>query len=132
MDDVFVTQLMTTDPQTVAPDTPVDDAADLMLDDTIGSVIVVENGRLRGILTRTDFVRLVADHEEGAQTQVSAYMTDDVITTTPQAPITDAADVMIAHGFHHLPVVDDDDHLVGVVTTTDLTSYLADLETPLA
>lgn len=132
MDDVFVAQLMTREPQTVAPDTPVDDAADLMLDDTIGSVIVVENDRLRGILTRTDFVRLVADHEEGAQTQVSTYMTDDVITTAPQAPITDAADVMIAHGFHHLPVVDDDDRLVGVVTTTDLTGYLADLETPLA
>ncbi len=132
MDDVFVTQLMTTELRTVAPDTPVDDAADLMLDDTIGSVIVVENDRLRGILTRTDFVRLVADHEEGTQTRVSAYMTDDVITTTPQAPIADAADVMIAHGFHHLPVVDDDDRLVGVVTTTDLTSYLADLETPLA
>jgi len=132
MDDVFVAQLMTTDPRTVSPDTSLDAAADLMLDDAIGSVLVVDDDdRLQGLLTRTDFVRLVADHESGTD-PVETYMTTDVVTTAPQTPVAEAANTMIAHGFHHLPVVDDENRVIGVVTTTDLTGYLAEVEPPLA
>lgn len=132
MDDVFVAQLMTADPRTVSPTTSLDEAAELMINDAIGSVMVVDDdGRLQGVLTRTDFVRLVADHESGTD-PVETYMTTDVVTTAPQTPIGKAANTMIVHGFHHLPVVDDDKTVIGVITTTDLAGYLAELETPLA
>lgn len=132
MDDVFVAQLMTAAPRTVGPGTSLDEAAELMLDDAIGSVMVVgDDDRLEGVLTRTDFVRLVADHESGTD-PVGTYMTTDVVTTAPQTPIAEAANTMIVHGFHHLPVVDEESTVIGVITTTDLTGYLAEVEPPLA
>ena len=130
MDDIFVGQLMSSDLNTVTADTLVEDAARVMLERDVGSVLVVDGDRLEGILTRTDFVRIVAERKPKDETPVSAYMTTDVVTTTVQTPIRDAADVIIEHGFHHLPVVDDQEGVVGIVTTTDLAAYLSSVQTP--
>ncbi|QCJ46911.1 MULTISPECIES: CBS domain-containing protein [Haloprofundus] len=130
MDDIFVAQLMSTSLHTVAPDTLVEEAAKTMMDNDIGSVLVVdEENRLEGILTSTDFVQIVAERRPKDETPVSAYMSPDPITTSAQTPIRDVADSMIEHGFHHLPVVDGDD-LIGIVTTTDLAAYLSQVRTP--
>lgn len=131
MDDMFVARVMCSDLTTVAPDSLVEDTARLMLDRGIGSVVVVDgDGRLEGILTTTDFVRIVAEREPKDRTPVSAYMTTDVVTVGAQVPIEDAADVMIENGVHHLPVVDDAAGVIGIVTTTDLTAYLSHVQTP--
>ncbi len=131
MDDIFVARLMTSDPYTVDPDTLVEDAAEAMLDRGIGSVLVVdEDNRLEGILTNTDFVRIVAERKPKDQTAVSAYMTTDVVTAGAQDSVTDAADAMIEHGFHHVPVVDDEEGVIGIVSTTDLTAYLSEARSP--
>jgi len=58
---VAVKEAMSADVQTTAPDTPVAEAARLMIERKIGCLPVIENGRLVGIVTETDFVRLVAD-----------------------------------------------------------------------
>ena len=133
MDDIFVARIMSTDLRTVSPDTLVEDAAELMLDSGVGSVLVVDewNG-LCGILTSTDFVRIVANQQPKDRTPVSKYMTGDPVTTTAQASIAEAADAMIDKGFHHLPVVDDEEGLIGMVTTTDLAAYVAGLEREVA
>ena len=131
MDDIFVAQLMTTDLRTVAPDTLVEDAAALMMDADIGSVIVVDDdGGLAGILTTTDFVDIVANQKPKDQTPVSAYMTSEVVTAAGGDSIRDAADRMITYGIHHLPVVDDEEGVIGIVTTTDLAAYLSHVQTP--
>lgn len=122
---------MSTDLQTVTPETLVEDAGQVMRDNGVGSVIVVdEENRLEGILTTTDFVGIVAESHPKAETSVSRYMTTDVVTTDAQAGIRDAADLMVEHGFHHLPVVDDEEGVIGIVTTTDLTSYLSRVQSP--
>ena len=130
MDDLFVGRLMSTDLHTVAPETLVADAAELMLDNDVGSVLVVEDDELRGILTRTDFVDIVAKSRPKAATPVSDYMTTDVVTTSAQDPIRDVADAMTEHGFHHMPVVSDEDGLIGMITSTDLAAYLSHVQTP--
>lgn len=131
IDDIFVAQLMTSDLATVTPDTLVEEAADIMLDQTIGSVVVVdENGELEGILTRTDFVAIVAGQKPKDQTPVSKYMTTDVITGEAGESIREAADRMVTYGIHHLPVVDEEEGVIGIVTTTDLTGYLSTVQTP--
>ncbi|MFB6105547.1 MAG: CBS domain-containing protein [Halobacteriaceae archaeon] len=131
MDDIFVARVMSTDLYTVSRDTLVEDAAGLLLDNDIGSLLVVDaDGRLEGILTTTDFVDVVAKSQPKAETTVERYMSTDVVTTTAQASIRDAADVMLANGFHHLPVVDDEEGLIGMVTTTDLAKYLSNVERP--
>ncbi|WP_224333254.1 CBS domain-containing protein [Haloprofundus halobius] len=130
MDDIFVAQLMSSSLHTVTPDTLVETAAKTMMENGIGSVLVVDDeNRLEGILTSTDFVQIVAERKPKDETPVSAYMSTDPITTTAQTPIRDVADSMIEHGFHHLPVVDDGD-LIGIVTTTDLAAYLSQVRTP--
>lgn len=131
MDDIFVGRVMSTDLRTVGPDTLVEDAAQLMLEEKVGSVLVVdEANQLEGILTTTDFVRIVAKSQPKARTTVTRYMTIDVQTTTAGTPISDVADKMLEGGFHHMPVVDEDEGVIGMVTTTDLAAYLSHVEPP--
>lgn len=131
MDDIFVGQLMSSSLHTVTPDTLVEDAAQLLLDEGIGSVVVVDGDeRVEGILTTTDFVRIVAERKPKDQTPVSEYMTADVVTTTAETSIRDVADDMIEHGFHHTPVVDEDGKGIGIVTTTDIAAYMSHVQTP--
>lgn len=131
MDDVFVARLMSPDPYTVTPDTLVEEAATEMLDRGIGSVLVVDgDGGLAGILTSTDFVRIVAERRPKDETPVSAYMSTDLVTATAQDPIEDVADAMLEHGIHHMPVVSEEDGVIGIVTTTDLAAYVSHVERP--
>jgi len=130
IDDLFVASLMTNDVKTVTPETLVEMAADLMLDHEIGSVVVVDDdGTLRGILTRTDFVAIVSGQKPKDQTPVSEYMTTDVQTASAGDSIREVADRMVEAGIHHMPVVDDDE-AIGMITTSDLTAYLSTVQTP--
>lgn len=131
MDDIFAGQLMSTDLYTVSPGTLVEEVAGTMLDEEIGSVLVVdEDNQLLGIVTTTDYVGIVAESHPKAETTVERYMTTDVVTATPQDSIRDIADAMIEHGFHHVPVVSDPEGVIGMVTTSDLTGYISHVQTP--
>jgi CBS domain-containing protein len=131
MDDIFVGRVMSTDLRTVGPDTLVEDAARLMLEEGIGSVLVVDDSNgVDGILTTTDFVSIVANSQPKAQTTVTRYMSTDVVTTTAGTPIRAVADTMIDAGIHHVPVVDDEEGVIGIVTTTDLAAYLSHVDPP--
>ncbi len=127
--DIFVARLMSTDVCTVTPDTLVEDAAQIMLENGIGSVVVVdETNQLAGILTTTDFVKIVAEQKPKDQTPVSKYMSTNCVTASAQDSIDDVARSMIEHGFHHMPVTDGTE-VIGIITTTDLTAYLSDSST---
>ena len=131
MEDVFVGQLMSSDVVTVTPGTGVEQAAELLRDNTIGSVIVADgNEKLRGILTSTDFVHIVAENDPKDESSVMDYMTTDVVTVDVQDSVQEAADRLITYSIHHLPVVDGEDHVIGMLSTTDLTSYLSGVEEP--
>lgn len=103
----------------------------MLLDHDIGSVVIVdEDGDLRGILTATDFVRVIAGATEGEPTTpVTAVMSTDVITTTADAPITAAADLMIEENHYHVPVVDDG-NVIGMIAAADLTAYVSTVRPP--
>ncbi len=124
IDDVFVAQLMSTNLHTVAPDTLVADAAAVLLDHDISSALVVEDDRLVGILTTTDFVDIVAKSQPKSQTTVERYMTPDPVTADAQDPVPAVAATMIERGFHHVPVVDGDTP-IGMITTSDLAAYVS-------
>ena len=131
MDDVFVARIMSTTVQTVPPDTLVEDAARTMLDHDIGSVLVVDDeNRIEGILTTTDFVRIVSKSHPKAETTVSRYMTTDVLTAGAQDTVADVADLMVENGIHHVPVVDEAEGVIGIVTTTDLATYVSAARMP--
>ena len=59
---LVIKDIMATDPVTTTPDTPLADAARVMLERKIGCLPVVEDGRLVGILTESDFLRFAVEH----------------------------------------------------------------------
>ncbi len=131
MDDIFVGQLMTTALHTASPETLVEEAAQTMLESGVGSVIVVDSeNHLKGILTTTDFVRIVAERQPKDETPVSEYMSTEIMTATAQDSIRDVSDRMVTHGVHHMPVVDETEGVIGIISTTDLTAYLSRVQTP--
>jgi len=122
---VPVEQLMTTDLVTVTPDEGVKTAASTNLEKEAGSLVALDDdGQLSGILTCTDLTELVSDGAVPADATVGDYMTEDVTTTEPDESIQDAAVKMITKQIQHLPVIDGDDEVVGMLSTTDLTAHL--------
>ena len=100
------------------------DAAKRMVETGVSSVLVVDDGRLVGLITATDFVSLVRRNDPEDETSVETFMTTDVVTVSPDDSVEELADPT-SRGYTHLPVVDADDRLVGMLSTTDLTAYLS-------
>jgi len=131
MTDVFVGRLMSSPVVSVTADTPAQEAATQLLDRDISSLVVTDaENDLVGILTTTDFVRMIADETVAAETTVADYMTTSVVTVTANDSVDAVAETMVQRGFHHLPVVDDESGVIGMVTTTDVTAYVSHIESP--
>ena len=133
MEDVFVGSLMSSPVHTIGGDATLRTAAALLLDHDVGSVVVVDDaGRLEGILTATDFVRVVADgaYDYDPATNVEQAMSTEVVTAAPTDPVESAADRMIDAGHYHLPVVDGENVVIGVITSHDLTAYVSTVRSP--
>lgn len=101
-------------------------AAEKMNEERIGSLIVWEGSKdnFSGILTERDILEAVAaERVEGTQVKEVMQRRDDVIAVDPGASLETAADKMVANSIKHLPVVGDEDQILGIVTATDLISY---------
>lgn len=121
-----VTRLMTTGVLTVRGDETVAAAAQTLLDEGVGSLVVVdEEGTPVGMFTTTDLAEIVAGDVSGSDATVSEYMTGDVVTIDAHGGIRDAAAKMIRNGIHHLPVTDDEGAIVGILSTKDVTAYFS-------
>ncbi|WP_373048470.1 CBS domain-containing protein [Vulgatibacter sp.] len=116
----LVRDVMTRNPKTVHPDSPIHEAARLMRDEDTGFIPVVEDGRVIGMVTDRDIaLRIVADRKD-QNTQVRHVMSSDVHVCTPDDRLTDAVRVMGEENVRRLPVVDRDDHLKGVISMSDV------------
>jgi len=125
MDDIFAGRLMSSPVESVSPEAPIEGAARTMLNHDIGSLVVVEDTELVGILTTTDYVHVAADSTDTDTATVADYMSTGIVTATANDSISEVAETMVENGFHHLPVVDDEAGVIGMLTTTDLTAYLS-------
>lgn len=101
------------------PDLTVSEAALVMIDQGIGSMGVVDRGRLVGIFTERDALRVVAEGADSSTATVAAWMTPDPDSMTPDVKVEDAAEWLLATGYRHLPVVEDGS-LIGVVSIKDV------------
>ena len=145
--DTLARDIMTAPVVTVTPDTSVKDLAALFRDKRIGGVPVVQDGKLVGIVTEGDLMALDADvqypHyfelfdsiiylgsqkkfkeqlEKAAAAIVDQLMTrrDKVKTIGPDEPARAAATLMSRHHFDRVPVVDENDAVLGLVTRHDI------------
>lgn len=107
----------------VKPDTTVREAAKVMTKFRIGSLVVMEDDKLVGIITELDIIwKVVANDSDPNTTLVRDVMTKKVITIKPNKSLEDAADLMVHNKIKKLPVVEDH-KLVGILTATDLISF---------
>ena len=101
-------------------------AAQLMTEHRIGSLVVLDQGRVAGMFTERDILRLVAERRDPNQTPVGAAMTVEVVCCSPATPLEEAKSAMKNRRVRHLPVVGDDERLLGVISIGDLNAYETD------
>jgi len=95
-------------------------AAKMMYEKRIGSVVVRdESGRCIGILTERDFLRFFALGIPGSAT-VGEHMTKNPITIRESATINEAKNIMTTQRIRHLPIVDKDGIVVGIISVRDI------------
>ena len=117
---MLVKEVMNTNVKTIEPDSTVQKAAKEMNKYGIGSLGVVKNENMRGIITERDMLkRIVATARDSAKTKVKQIMIKRVIMIDPEAHLSDAVDVMNQHGIKKLPVLHEKS-LVGIITATDI------------
>jgi CBS domain-containing protein len=136
-----VQDLMTRSVLTVRPDTPLKDAAALLSEHRISGLPVVDGERrVLGVLSEGDILfkesnglegkqgfldRLLAVPQPGLELKIAARTTGEAmsapaLTIGPRRPVTEAATTMIDEGVNRLPVIDDEERLIGIITRADL------------
>jgi signal-transduction protein with cAMP-binding, CBS, and nucleotidyltransferase domain len=118
---VQVRNLMKVPVVAIEPGRSVREAAQLMQDNVIGSVVVQDGGRTVGIMTERDVLRAVAEGRDVEQTRVNDLMTKNLVTAGPNWDVVVAASVMTAHRIRHL-VVQQEDRVLGVLSLRDVLS----------
>ena len=116
---ITVRDVMTTRVVLTSPDDPVADAAAAMVRQKVGSALIMQGRFLAGILTERDVLRAAASGNDLTHSPVSAWMTKDPEQASPDATVEDALQLMLLHGFRHLPVFEDRE-VRGVVSLRDL------------
>ena len=106
----------------VAPEDTLGEAAERMAEQGVGSSVVLDSGRLIGILTERDLLKAVAGRVHTSEARVREWMTADPITATADTSVEDAARTMFDHGFRHLPIVEGD-RAVGIVSIRDVAEW---------
>lgn len=143
-----VDEIMTKRVETLTPNDTIKDAVNLMIDSKVNTVPVVDHeNKCIGILSRTDLTEMFMEEdnhlsdvldterlsmdwvhhslETSNKKLVKELMNYDVATVRNNQKLTDACHLMSLHQIHHLPVVDDLDAVVGIVSTFDIVSALA-------
>ncbi|MCC6030731.1 MAG: CBS domain-containing protein [Desulfurococcales archaeon] len=121
---ILASDIMTPNPVTVDPDTPVSEIARLMSDLKIGSVIVVDGrGDMVGIVTSFDIIsKVVAEGKDPKITTAGDIMSKPVIFVEDSKPVSDVVQLMIKYGIRHVPVVNKEKKLVGIIAEFDIIS----------
>lgn len=113
-DDLCAGDVMSRHFLSAAPEDTLGELAERLAEADAGSALVVEYGRLTGILTSRDVVRAVAGRVHPSEARVRDWMSAAPVTAAPELPADEAARLMLSGGFHHLPVMEHD-RPVGVV-----------------
>jgi len=117
-----VGDIMTSDVKTAGTEASFAEAARILKDNRISSVIITDGKRIAGIVTERDLVNVVADGLDPAKVTLEERMTRELATVEPRTDIADAAQLMAERRIRHLPVLDKGS-LSGVISIRDLTNW---------
>jgi CBS domain-containing protein len=111
---------------TVGKRVTVQQAAILMNEHRIGALVVLDQNQVAGMFTERDVLRrVVGEYRDPAQTYVEDVMTADVVCGTPETTIDEARGAMKNRRIRHLPVVDCEGQLRGLISIGDLNAFQA-------
>jgi CBS domain-containing protein len=117
-------EVMTKNPVCCLPDDMVVKVAQLMKRENIGPIPVIENEETRklvGIVTDRDLaLKIVAEGRDAKSTKVEAVMTHKVVTCRADDDLQRAIDAMSEHQLRRIPIVDDDNKIVGIISQADV------------
>lgn len=128
--DTPIYQVMTRSVVTVTLATPLHEVRRLMTEGAVHHTPVVENGRVVGILSSLDLLRVASTasavplQSQGTALTVGTLMSRDVAVVQVDAPVRAAVALFVARRVHALPVVEGDERFVGLVTTQNLVTWL--------
>ena len=110
----------------IGSDASVYDAVKEMVQHNVGSLLVLDDDGVKGIITERDYLREIVLHGRTSRTtQVREIMTTEVVAVHSARPIEECMAIMSERRIRHLPVVDDG-ALVGLVSIGDLVKQIAD------
>ncbi len=118
-----VKTIMTTDLITVKPTTKLSSVRKIFMSHKIHHLPVMDNGKLVGLVTTYDMWKNEIAPSNYATQEVSSVMTTSLAKIGPRDKIGTAAELFLDNRFHALPVVNEHDHLVGIVTSFDILLY---------
>jgi CBS domain-containing protein len=109
----------------MTPDSTLQACLDIMQKHRVGSLLVVDaSDRLVGIFTERDFLlKVLGKVPDFSSVQVKDFMTKDPVREKPDASLAFALSVMSHGGFRHVPIVDQDDTPIGMVSVKDVVDY---------
>jgi MHS family proline/betaine transporter-like MFS transporter len=116
-------ELVRRKPITISGEATIHDVVKIMAEQNIGFLVVVENGRMVGVLSERDVVRSLAERGN-LSVKVSDICKRDIITLQADATLEEAAEKMGKHGIRHIVVVNKSGELIGVVSVRDLIQEL--------
>jgi CBS domain-containing protein len=115
-----ISDVMTRDVATVRPDQTAREAANFMLNSDAGSIPVTEGDRLIGMITDRDIAVRGVALGHGPDTPVSEIMTSGIVCAREDDSIEDVASRMSEAQVRRLPVIDESEKLIGIVSLGDL------------
>ncbi|MBI4387355.1 MAG: CBS domain-containing protein [Elusimicrobia bacterium] len=113
-------------PVIVEESTPYKKVIDRMRVDAIGCAVVCRDGKVTGIFTERDVLNKTAVENIPARTPIGKLMTSPPLTTTLNASLGQAIELMRSRGVRNLPLVDSENRPVGLLTVGRMIRYLAD------
>ncbi len=115
-----ILQVKGNDLWTITPDTTVYDALRLMADKDVGALLVMDSGRLVGILSERDYARkVILFNKVSRETLAREIMTTQLYTIHPDQTVQESMELMNAQRVRHLPVVDGE-QVLGVISIGDV------------
>ena len=121
----WVKQIMNSFVVSVDSSVTATDAAKMMEDTGVGSIVVLDNNLPVGIVTDRDFAIKITAHSYPIDTPVRRIMSSPLISIDPDSDLWVASDLMSTRNVKKLPVIDDD-KVVGMLTSSDLVKHIAD------
>ncbi len=117
-----VKEIMTQNVYTVLPDTSVEACAKLMIENRIGSVVVVDSEEKSiGIITKENLIKhVLAENKKADEVTAEEVMSSPVITASPSLTIIQAMQTMFKDGIRHLIILGKDGKIAGICTDTDI------------